>query len=128
MKEREFLRFGSFIIDLSGQTLRRHSQDLTLRPQSFDVLRYLAERAGTVVSKDELVEAVWRRRPASDDSVTQCIKDIRHVLGECAHETIKTVAKRGYLFAAEVSRSAADHTTSSPRLPAREAAAERRGL
>src|SRR5256885_8404021 len=107
MESWEILQFGSFAIDLSRQILRLGDRDLALRPQSFDVLRYLAERAGTVVSKDQLIEAVWDRRPASDDSVMQCIKDIRQALGDGAHDTIKTVPKRGYLFAAEITRTAA---------------------
>src|SRR5436305_6287976 len=108
MEEQEILQFGSFTIDLSRQVLRLGDRDLALRPQSFDVLRYLAEHAGTLISKDQLIEAVWDRRPASDDSVMQCIKDIRQALGEGAHETIKTVSKRCYLFAAEVTRAPAD--------------------
>jgi DNA-binding winged helix-turn-helix (wHTH) protein/tetratricopeptide (TPR) repeat protein len=113
MKEQEVLHFGSFAIDLSRQILRHGDRDLALRPQSFDVLRHLAERAGTVVSKDQLIEAVWDRRPASDDSVMQCIKDIRQALGEGGHETIKTVSKRGYLFAAGITRTPADRKSES---------------
>src|SRR5436190_10427578 len=115
MEEQEILQFGSFTIDLSRQVLRLRDRDLALRPQSFDVLRYLAEHAGTVISKDQLIEAVWDRRPASDDSVMQCIKDIRQALGEGAHETIKTVSKRGYLFAAEITRAPPDRK--SPTAP-----------
>src|SRR3954453_21481481 len=105
MEKPGILQFGSFTIDLSRHVLRLGDRDLALRPQSFDVLRHLAERAGTVVSKDQLIEAVWDRRPASDDSVMQCIKDVRQALGEGGHETIKTVSKRGYLFTAEITRT-----------------------
>ena len=107
MEDLGILQFGSFTIDLSRQVLRLGDRELALRPQSFDVLRYLAERAGTMVSKDQLIEAVWDRRPASDDSVTQCIKDIRQALGDGAHDAIKTFPKRGYLFAAEITRTSA---------------------
>ncbi len=102
MVEFQNLQFGNFVIDRSRQVLRVGDRDVALRPQSFDVLCYLAERAGTVVSKDRLIQAIWKRRPASDDSLMQCIKDIRQALGEGGHATIKTVAKRGYLFAAEI--------------------------
>src|SRR5712671_3569797 len=107
MEDLGMLQFGSFTIDLSRQVLRVGDRDLALRPQSFDVLRYLAERGGTMVSKDQLIEAVWDRRPASDDSVMQCIKDIRQALGDGAHDAIKTVPKRGYIFAAEITRTSA---------------------
>src|SRR3954454_12852398 len=108
MESGEILQFGSFTIDLSRHVLRLGDRDLALRPQSFDVLRYLAERAGTVVSKDQLIEAVWDHRPASDDSVMQCIKDIRQAFGAGAHDTIKTVSKRGYLFTGQITRAPLD--------------------
>lgn len=102
MESLQNLRFGNFVIDRSRQALWTGERAASLRPQSFDVLCYLAERPGTVVSRDQLIEAVWHRRPASDESVTQCVKDIRQALGEDAQDIIKTVAKRGYLFAAEI--------------------------
>jgi DNA-binding winged helix-turn-helix (wHTH) protein/TolB-like protein/Tfp pilus assembly protein PilF len=108
------LRFDGFVIDRSRHVLRAGDRDVPLRPQSFDVLCHLAERAGVVVSKDELIAAVWQRRPASDESVTQCIKDVRQALGEGAHDIIKTISKRGYLFAVEVSAVSAG---GSPRVP-----------
>jgi DNA-binding response OmpR family regulator len=58
-----YLQFGAFTIDLSRKSLRRGEKDIGLRPQSFDVLCYLARRAGTVVSKDELVERYGETSP-----------------------------------------------------------------
>ncbi len=95
-------RFGAFMIDPSRRSLRRGDVDITLRPQSFDVLCYLIERAGTIVSKEELIEAVWSSQPASDDSVMQCIKDIRKALGESDRASVRTIPKHGYLFAAKI--------------------------
>jgi DNA-binding winged helix-turn-helix (wHTH) protein/TolB-like protein len=80
----------------------RGSSELSLRRQSFEVLRYLAEHAGKVVSSDELVQAVWASKPADHtSSVAQCIKEIRRALGE-ARWIIATVSGRGYEFKAEV--------------------------
>jgi DNA-binding winged helix-turn-helix (wHTH) protein len=98
------LRFDAFTLDLARSTLRRGDKALPLRRQSFDVLRCLAEHAGKVVSRDELIEAVWTAPPARpEDSVVQCIKDIRLALGDDTRWIVKTVPGRGYqLMAHEV--------------------------
>lgn len=97
------LGFGIYTLDLQCCSLRRGSDEVQLRPKSFDVLRYLAERAGRLVSKDELIQAVWPDLFVTEDSVVQCIGDIRAALRDDAHRIIKTVPRRGYLFAAALS-------------------------
>ncbi len=97
------LRFDVFALDLSRCLVRRGSQEIPLRPKAFDVLRYLAENAGRLVSKDELIPAIWRRIVVTDDSLVQCIKEIREALCDAEHRIIKTVPRRGYVFAVEVS-------------------------
>jgi DNA-binding winged helix-turn-helix (wHTH) protein len=83
--------------------------ELELRSQSLDVLDYLIRHAGRVVAKDELFAAVWPAKPASDDSLVQCVTDIRRALGDDGHGLIKTVPLRGYMFvgAAEEAEPAA---------------------
>lgn len=100
------LHFARFTLDLERCALRRGGDDLPLRPKSFDVLRYLAEHAGRVISKNELIEGVWPGIHVTDDSLVQCIGDIRQVLGAEGHTIIKTIPRRGYLFAVEVSHAA----------------------
>src|SRR5260370_7102562 len=97
------LRFDVFALDLSRCLVRRGSQEIPLRPKAFDVLRYLAENAGRLVSKDELIQAIWRGIFVTDDSLVQCIKEIREALCDAEHRIIKTVPRRGYVFAVEVS-------------------------
>jgi DNA-binding winged helix-turn-helix (wHTH) protein/tetratricopeptide (TPR) repeat protein len=97
------LRFDAFTLDLSRCALLRGDVVVPLRPQAFDMLRYLAERPGTLVSKDELVKAIWRKPAVSDDSLVKCIRDIREALGDHDQRIIETVRSRGYLFAANVS-------------------------
>lgn len=108
------LRFEDFSIDLGRCLLLRGDKPLVLRPQSFDVLRHLAEHPGRVVTKDELLAAAWAARPASDDSLVQCIKNIRQALGDQARRIVKTVPRRGYLLDADVVAS-----EGSPRYAAR---------
>jgi TolB-like protein/DNA-binding winged helix-turn-helix (wHTH) protein/Tfp pilus assembly protein PilF len=94
-------RFGQFVLNLDRGCLQKAGVDLALRPKSFEVLRYLVERAGRLVSKDEVVGAVWPNVIVSDDALTQCIRDIRKVLNDDGDRFIRTVQRRGYMFVAE---------------------------
>ncbi len=92
------LRFESFTLDLERLCLDGPSGQMDLRRKSFEVLRYLVEHAGRVATKEELVEAVWPDVTVGDESLTQCISEVRRALGEESHRIIKTVPRRGYLF------------------------------
>jgi DNA-binding winged helix-turn-helix (wHTH) protein len=97
------LSFSGYVLDLQRCALMHGDQEIQLRPKSFDVLRYLAEHAGRLVSKEELIKASWPDTFVTDDSLVQCIKDIREALADGDHQIVKTVPRRGYLFAAELS-------------------------
>jgi TolB-like protein/DNA-binding winged helix-turn-helix (wHTH) protein/tetratricopeptide (TPR) repeat protein len=85
------------IADFGGETLRTHSGDpVELRPQAFAVLRHLAEHAGQVITKNELMRAVWPGIAVTDDSLVQCIHEIRRALRDDERALLKTVPKRGY--------------------------------
>ena len=75
---------------------------LPLRPKSFDVLAYLVQNAGRLVSKAELIDNVWQNVVVTENSLVQCIKDIRQALNDETQSEIKTVARRGYRFASPV--------------------------
>jgi adenylate cyclase len=111
------LIFNSFALDLRRVCLVGLAGEIRLRPKSFEVLRFLAEQAGQVVTKDELVEAVWPDVTVSDESVARCISDIRSAIGDSAQHVIKTVPKRGYLLEGPVFRTT-DSADQSPRDPA----------
>ena len=97
------LSFDEFTLDTARCVLLRGEIELSLRRQSFEVLRYLAEHADKVVSSDELIDALWPTKPAdSTASVGQCIKEIRRAIGDDARWIIKTVSGRGYQFMADV--------------------------
>jgi DNA-binding winged helix-turn-helix (wHTH) protein len=74
---------------------------IRLRPRSFDVLSYLVRNAGRLVGKQELMDAIWADVAVTDDSLVQCLVEIRRELGE-AEDRIKTVRGRGYLLDCEV--------------------------
>ena len=82
--------------------MRRDGAMVPLRPKSFDVLVYLVQHPGRLVSKAELIDNVWRDVAVTENSLVQCIKDIRQVLDDGAQTKIETVSKRGYLFAPAV--------------------------
>jgi len=98
-----WLQFSSFTLDLDRLCLFGPSGQETLRPKSFDVLRYLVAHPRRVISKDELIKAVWPNVIVTDESLTRCISDVRHALGDASQQVIKTVPKRGYLLDLEVS-------------------------
>lgn len=97
------LCFEGFTLDLKRGCLRRDGGEIELRPKSFELLRYLAENAGRLVAKDELVQVVWPSVVVADESLTRCVSDVRRALGDAEQRIIKTVPRRGYLLAATVS-------------------------
>lgn len=93
-------------VRLNGRTvdLRRGSvtdeagQRIALRPQAAEVLKVLVAKAGQVVPKDDLIAAVWGGIAVTDDSLVQCIAEIRKALADESHEIIRTLPKRGYVI------------------------------
>lgn len=98
----ESLYFGEFELLRSQRVLRGPGGDINLRPTSLNVLIYLANSAGRVVPKEELLEAIWPDVTVSEESLTRCISDIRAALSDTDRKILKTMSRRGYLFAAEV--------------------------
>jgi DNA-binding winged helix-turn-helix (wHTH) protein/TolB-like protein len=122
------LRFDVFSLDLSRCILLRGEVEIPLRRQSYDVLLHLAEKAGQVVSRDELNRTVWPGVNVTDDSLAQCIKDIRQALGEEARWMVRTVSGRGYVFMPEVTTVAASPSEAAPSARARAAWISRPGF
>jgi adenylate cyclase len=108
MMTRNSFRFESFTLDLERLCLRGPSGQVDVRRKSFDVLRYLIEHAGRVVTKEELIGAVWPDVTVGDESLTQCISEVRRALDDEGQRIIRTVPRRGYLIGVPVS---ADDTT-----------------
>lgn len=102
-RPRRVLQFDAFILDPARCTLHRGHDEVLLRPKSFDVLRYLAAHAGRIVTKDEIFAAVWAGLSVTDDSLVQCVMDIRKALGDRGQTIIKSVPRRGYRMDATVS-------------------------
>ena len=95
-------RFDRYLVDFARASLLCGDDEIELRPKSFNVLRYLVENPGRVVTKDELIRAVWKDVFVTDDSLVQCVREIRHALKDDAQQLVKTIPRRGYLFNAPV--------------------------
>ena len=114
-------RFDRFTLDLArGALLGPDGAEVPLRPKSLALLRLLVENPGRVVDRDAIMAAVWPDVVVGDESITQCVRDIRKALGDEAQQLLKTVPKRGYLLAAEV--TPAETTAPTPRVERRLAA------
>jgi TolB-like protein/DNA-binding winged helix-turn-helix (wHTH) protein/Flp pilus assembly protein TadD len=96
---------GPWRVDAGTGELRRGSESLRVEPKVAEVLVYLAQRAGQMVSRDELLTAVWPGVVVGDDALTQAIIKLRKALGDDARRPayIETLAKRGYRLIAPVS-------------------------
>lgn len=108
------IRIGEWIVDLnsglcefsdSTSTAPAETAEVRLEPRSCDVLRVLVAHHGEVVSKDDLITAVWTETYASDDSLLRTISRLRTSLGDNAKQPryIETIPKRGYRLIAQVS-------------------------
>lgn len=95
--------FAGFTLDLNLGRLLGIEGDVALRPKSFALLAFLVRNSGRVVSKDELLSQVWPDVFVTEDSLTQCIHDIRRALGKTGQDLLRTLPRRGYLFSADFS-------------------------
>jgi TolB-like protein/DNA-binding winged helix-turn-helix (wHTH) protein/Tfp pilus assembly protein PilF len=95
------VQFGVFTLDTSRASLVGPDGPHPLRPKTLDVLVYLVRNPNRLVSKAELLDAVWPNVFVTENSLVQCISEIREALGRDAASVLKTVAKRGYIFTAD---------------------------
>jgi DNA-binding winged helix-turn-helix (wHTH) protein len=101
---RTVFHVGGFCLDVRrGSLCDPSGASLALRPKTFDLLTYLFRNPRRIVSRDELMEAVWPGVFVTDDSLTQCIAEIRRAFGTNGTRLLRTVPKRGYVFTADAS-------------------------
>ena len=96
-------RFEGFSLNRTRGILRsRSGEEGRLRHKSFELLRLFVENAGRLLSRDRINQAIWSDVIVSDDSITQCVRDIRRALGDESQAILKTVPRRGYILAVKV--------------------------
>src|SRR5262245_61527259 len=98
------LSIGDYVLDESNARLTRDGKPLELPPKAFAVLCLLARNAQKLVTKDELLDAVWGHRHVSESVLKTIINQLRGELGDDprAPRYIETLHKRGYRFVAQV--------------------------
>ena len=96
--------FGEFTLDLARGAVLKGAAEIKLRPKVYEALKYLVENPGRLIGKQELIQAVWPDSFVTDDSLVQCTVELRRALGDRDQQLLKTVPRRGYVFAAEVTR------------------------
>jgi TolB-like protein/DNA-binding winged helix-turn-helix (wHTH) protein len=96
--------FKTFCLDTTNHLLWRNGDRVPITPKAFDVLAYLVEHAGRVVTQDEILEVVWSETYVNPEVLRKYILEIRKVLGDRSGnpEFVETLPKRGYLFVAPV--------------------------
>jgi predicted ATPase/DNA-binding winged helix-turn-helix (wHTH) protein len=94
--------FADFTLDRERASLLKGGREVKLRPKVYDALAYLVEHRGRVVAKEELIQALWPDAFVTDDSLVQCMVELRRALDDRSQEILKTVPRRGYIFAAQL--------------------------
>ena len=113
--------FAGYTLDLIRGCLLQEGQEVKLRPKSFELLRYLVERGGRLVGRAELMQAIWPDTFVSEESLAQCLMEVRRALKDDSQRLVKTVPRRGYIFITEVGGPAAPAPPAVIRRPNRTA-------
>ena len=93
-------RFGAVELDPAAYSLKRDGREIGMQPKMFDLLRYLIERRDRVVSKDELLDALWPGEHVGEAAVVWTVSHVRNALGQGRgqKQPIETIHGRGYRF------------------------------
>lgn len=113
----EIFQFDGFTLDVGAMSLRDGNGALLLRPKSFDLLTFMLRNRGLVLTKDALLAAVWPGVIVTEDSLAQCVTDIRRTLGPAGERLIRTVPGRGYALDAtrvRTGQGGGDETEAEP--------------
>ena len=97
-------RFADYVLDTDRRELTRGSERVQMGPQVFDLLVHLVENRERVVSKDDMLEAVWSGRIVSESTLTSHINAVRKAIGDNGEDQrlIRTVARKGFRFVGEI--------------------------
>jgi len=96
--------FEDYLLDADRRELRRGAALIAAEPQTFDLLLYLIQNRERVVSKDDLMAAVWSGRIVSESTLSSQITAVRHAIGDDGVRQIlvRTLARKGFRFVGEV--------------------------
>ena len=121
--------FDGFRLDTARGTLRDPTgAELALRPKAFALLLLLLRHPGRLLRREELLDALWPDVAVTDDSLTQCVGDLRRAFGERAPCILRTLPRRGYVMLSEVRRDLPAPLPSPAPAAARDPEAARRDV
>jgi DNA-binding winged helix-turn-helix (wHTH) protein/Tfp pilus assembly protein PilF len=101
-------QFGKFVLNVQEQMLIADGEPVHLPAKEFETLQMLVENNGKVLTKDEMMSAIWKDTFVEESNLAQYISRLRKVLNVDGHQYIKTISKRGYRFSADVEISDSD--------------------
>jgi len=106
---RQLISFGPFEFDAASGLLFRGEQETLLPPRASGVLHCLLQQPGEMVTKETLLETVWKDAFVGEHSLTRAVSVVRHALGDDSNNPtyIQTIPRRGYRFIAELERGVA---------------------
>ena len=109
-------RFGGYVLDPERRELTRGVEVIAIGPQVFDLLAHLVRNRERVVSKDDLLDAVWGGRIVSESTLTSHINAVRKAIGDSGEEQrlIRTIARKGFRFVADVTETRSPDEPISP--------------
>src|SRR5262249_8828138 len=107
-------QFEGNTLDIGRNSLQIGDREVALRRKSFELLRYLVENPDRLVTKEELLKAIWPNVVVTDESLTKCVSEVRQAIADSSQTIIATVPGRGYRFVATVSRIATSGAAAPP--------------
>lgn len=113
---RQMKSFKTFRLDTANHLLYREGERVPLAPKSFDLLAYLIDNSGRVVTQEEILQALWSETYVNPEVLRKYILEIRKALGDRAEkpEFIETLPKRGYRFVAPIQEEDSFEPTDAP--------------
>ena len=117
MIRNHFFKFGPFTLNVDGMSSYREGQLIQLPPKAFDTLAVLVRRRGEMVTKEQLMQAVWPDAHVEESNLTQNVFTLRRKLGQTPEneEYIQTVPRRGYRIGVPVEELAEEYPPEEPR-------------
>lgn len=119
MEKHSKIAFDVFVLDPASESLWRGSERIHLRPKTFAFLHYLAMHPGQMISKDRLLDILWKDCYVGDGALKHCVAEIRRALGDSAEapKFIETAHRRGYRFIGEISKDPQPDNFEQPNHP-----------
>ena len=105
--------FEDYALDPDRRELTRHAEAIAIGPKVFDLLLYLIQNREHVVSKDDLLEAVWSGRIVAESTLTSHINAVRKAIGDSGEEQrlVRTITRKGFRFVGEIKEASGDRAS-----------------